>query len=69
LSGAYDEEDRPLKELLNETGYSLLKHDTTVIPGYLGHYVALSQDPKNKVAVIGVKGTSGFEDLVTVSRS
>ena len=63
---AYDEDPsgKPLKELLDEQGYALLKHDKTAVPGALGHYVAISKDPKNKTALIGVKGTSNFEDLL-----
>ena len=63
---AYDEDPsgKPLKELLDEQGYALLKHDKTAVPGALGHYVAISRDPKNKTALIGVKGTSNFEDLL-----
>lgn len=62
---AYDEADKPLKELLDDKGYILLKHDQTTVPGYLGHYVAIPRDKFNKVALIGVKGTSGLEDMIT----
>jgi len=96
---AYDEDasGKSLKELLNEEGWSLLKHDTTAVPGYLGHYVAiparsivdkdddlkegnnnnnneddttpsmmpLVKNSNQKIALIGVKGTSGLEDLIT----
>lgn len=63
---AYDEDPsgKPLKELLDEQGYALLKHDKTAVPGALGHYVAIAKDPKNKAALIGVKGTSSLEDLL-----
>jgi len=64
---AYDEDPsgKPLKELLREQGYALLKHDKTAVPGYLGHYIAISTDPREKKAIIGVKGTSSLEDLIT----
>jgi hypothetical protein len=64
---AYNEDPsgKPLKDLLEEKGLCLLKHDTTTVPGYLGHYVAIPKDKKNKFALIGVKGTSGLEDLIT----
>ncbi|KAG7345936.1 lipase class 3 [Nitzschia inconspicua] len=62
---AYDEADKPLKELLEDKGYILLKHDKTTVPGYLGHYVAIPRDKSNKTALIGVKGTSGLEDMIT----
>lgn len=63
----YDEDPsgKSLKELLDEQGYALLKHDKTAMPGTLGHYVAIAKDPKNKTALIGVKGTSALEDLIT----
>ena len=61
---AYDEhKDGSLEVVLNSMGYNLIKHDKTAVPGYLGHYIALSS--KEKVAVIGVKGTSNVEDFFT----
>jgi hypothetical protein len=58
---AYDEHlsGKPMKEVLSEMNYDLLKHDTTSVPGYLGHYVAISSNASNeKTAIIGVKGVS-----------
>lgn len=61
---AYDESpDGSLSENLERLNFKLLRHDKTTIPGYVGHYVAIS--PERKLAVIGVKGTSNFEDLLT----
>ena len=76
-----------LTVVLKGMGYDLIKHDTTTpVPGYLGHYVAISGDDddgsvvaednsssssllkkkeKEKIAVIGIKGTSTLEDLLT----
>ena len=63
---AYDEhKDGPLEQVLNNMGYNLIKHDKTAVPGYLGHYIALSTSKEKKIAVIGVKGTSNVEDFVT----
>mmetsp|Transcript_18475 Transcript_18475/g.39967 ORF Transcript_18475/g.39967 Transcript_18475/m.39967 type:complete len:605 (+) Transcript_18475:343-2157(+) len=64
---AYDEhKDGSIKEVLNGMGYNLIKHDTTAVPGYLGHYIAINSDQtKEKTAVIGVKGTSNLEDFLT----
>jgi len=64
---AYDEhKDGDIKKVLNGMGYNLIKHDTTAIPGYLGHYVAINNDhSKEKIAIIGVKGTSNIEDMFT----
>ncbi len=58
-----DDPTMSLGTYLDQRGYDLLKHDVTVLPGYLGHYVALNK--KEKTAVIGVKGTSSLEDMIT----
>ena len=61
---AYDEhKDGDIKTVLRIMGYDMIKHDKTEVPGYLGHYVALKTD--EKTAIIGIKGTSGLEDLLT----
>jgi len=44
-------------------GYNLIKHDQTVLPGYLSHYVAIHHTEKR--AIISIKGTSTVEDLIT----
>lgn len=66
---AYDEhKDGGIKHVLNGMGYNLLKHDTTAVPGYLGHYIAINADQsEGKRAIIGVKGTSNLEDFLTDS--
>mmetsp|Transcript_6042 Transcript_6042/g.9475 ORF Transcript_6042/g.9475 Transcript_6042/m.9475 type:complete len:389 (-) Transcript_6042:138-1304(-) len=64
---AYDEHtDGDIKQVLSGMGYNLIKHDTTAVPGYLGHYIAINDDQsKGKTAIIGVKGTSNLEDMFT----
>ena len=64
---AYDDhKDGSVKQVLNEMGYNLIRHDTTTIPGYVGHYIALNSDPsKDKTAIISVKGSSNLEDFLT----
>lgn len=64
---AYDEhKDGPLENVLKTMGFNLIKHDKTAVPGYLGHYIAINADnTKEKTAIIGVKGTSNFEDFFT----
>jgi hypothetical protein len=52
-----------LEEALAEHSFSLLGHDKTALPGYVSHYVAISK--ARKTVLIGVKGTSGFEDMLT----
>ena len=62
---AYDEHrDRDLQRVLRGMEYNLTKHNTTAVPDYLGHYVAIYADPLGtKTAIIGVKGTSNLENL------
>ncbi|KAL7571792.1 hypothetical protein ACA910_002879 [Epithemia clementina (nom. ined.)] len=44
-------------------GFCLLRHDTTALPDYVGHYIAI--DSAQKLAVFGIKGTSKFADFLT----
>jgi hypothetical protein len=62
---AYDElpDEKTIKEAFEELGFYLLRHDKIALPGSVSHYVAISKE--RKLAVIGVKGTSSFEDLLT----
>jgi hypothetical protein len=62
---AYDEfpADECLKDTLESKGFALIRHDKDVLPGCVAHYIALSRE--RKVAVVGVKGTSSVEDMIT----
>lgn len=62
---AYDElpNEQTLEDALQETGFTLLRHDKPEKPGYVSHYVAISKE--RKTVLIGVKGTSGLEDMLT----
>jgi hypothetical protein len=62
---AYDEcpLGMTLEENLNEMGFSLIRHDKTAVPGKVGHYIAISKE--RKLALIGIKGTSTIEDMLT----
>jgi hypothetical protein len=63
---AYDElpHGLELRDFLYRTyGYELLRHEAIVVPGSVAHYIALNKTTKE--AVIGVKGTSSLEDLLT----
>jgi hypothetical protein len=62
---AYNElpDEQPLREALAEKDFYLLRHDAVVLPGSVAHYIAISKD--RKVALVGIKGTSSFEDLLT----
>jgi hypothetical protein len=64
---AYDDhKDGSVKQVLNGMGYNLIRHDTTTMPGFVGHYIALNSDPsKEKRAIISVKGSSNLEDFLT----
>lgn len=58
-----DEEATSLEERLATCDYELIRHDKTALPGRVAHYVAVS--PKQRTVLIGVKGSSNFEDLLT----
>mmetsp|Transcript_30084 Transcript_30084/g.30447 ORF Transcript_30084/g.30447 Transcript_30084/m.30447 type:complete len:589 (-) Transcript_30084:352-2118(-) len=62
---AYGElpEGESLKGNLQAKGYSLLRHEKTAMPGHAAHYVAVSTERRE--ALIGIKGTSGLEDILT----
>lgn len=63
---AYDElpDEQALRDFLDETyGYELLRHDMENVPGAVAHYIAVNR--KTKDAIIGVKGTSSLEDVLT----
>jgi hypothetical protein len=63
---AYDEDTCLLQSKLEEIDYYLLQHKVVapnMPPGYVGHYIAIS--PQAKVMVIGIKGTSTLEDMLT----
>ncbi|GKY95620.1 hypothetical protein MPSEU_000523300 [Mayamaea pseudoterrestris] len=62
---AYDEfeDDNTLaKELANHKFY-LLRHDKLALPGCAAHYIAISKE--RKTVLISIKGSSGFEDMLT----
>lgn len=63
---AYESDTKLLQEFLGEE-FSILQHNTLVSgvvrPGYVGHYMAVSD--KKKLVVIGIRGTSTLEDLLT----
>jgi hypothetical protein len=63
---AYDEDTELLRSKLEEADYYLLRHRVVapnMPPGYVGHYMAIC--PERKVLVIGVKGTTTLEDMLT----
>ena len=62
---AYDElpNEQTLKDALLAKNYVLLRHDKNTIPGSVAHYIAM--DASQKQILIGVKGTSSFEDMLT----
>jgi hypothetical protein len=63
---AYDEDTELLRSKLEAVDYYLLQHCVVaphMPPGYVGHYMALN--PEKKVLMIGIKGTSTLEDMLT----
>jgi hypothetical protein len=63
---AYDEDTEVLRSKLEDINYYLLHHRVVapnMPPGYVGHYMAIC--PEKRVLVIGVKGTSTLEDMLT----
>ena len=60
---AYEEKYAILKKKLRSRDYVLLRHEMSCEPGRVGHYIAINH--RRKVALIGLKGTSTFSDLVT----
>jgi len=60
---AYEDSYAVLKKNLREKDYVLLRHEMSCEFGHVGHYIAINH--KSKIALIGLKGTSTFSDLVT----
>lgn len=62
---AYDEDTEELRGKLEATELYLMNHGVTaeLPPGFVGHFTALN--PERKLLLIGVKGTSSLEDLLT----
>lgn len=60
---AYLEETTELRRYLQGLNFTLVRHVKTDEPGRVGHYVAI--DPKNKLALVSVKGTSEINDMIT----
>jgi len=59
----YIDQEDILTEHLEEAGYVLLHANVPTRPGTVGHYMAVSS--KRKEILIGMKGTSSLEDLLT----
>jgi hypothetical protein len=53
---AYDPDLTSVQQKLKSMGYQLVRHDTDVEPGRVGHYIAVHHDKKQ--VVFAVKGTS-----------
>lgn len=62
---AYDAfpKNESLRGALAGKGYDLFRSDKPGKPGFVSHYVAVNK--QKKTVMIGVKGTSGLEDLLT----
>lgn len=62
---AYEENSDTLRKILEDNEFYLLDHGVTtkMPPGFVGHFSAVC--PERKILLIGVKGTSSLEDLLT----
>jgi hypothetical protein len=60
---AYYEDSEFLKAKLDGYNYSLLEHSRSSRPGNVAYFVAV--DPEQKQILIGVKGTSNLEEIIT----
>ena len=63
---AYYVEDEPatfLRDELAKTQYTLIQQSVASRPGSVSHYVAVSHEQKR--VIVGMKGTSSLEDLMT----
>mmetsp|Transcript_30811 Transcript_30811/g.45565 ORF Transcript_30811/g.45565 Transcript_30811/m.45565 type:complete len:553 (+) Transcript_30811:3-1661(+) len=62
---AYEEDSDKLRKALEDNDFYLVEHGVTtkMPPGFVGHFSAVC--PERKILLIGVKGTSSLEDLLT----
>lgn len=60
---AYEEDYPTLKKQLLSKDHVLLRHEMQEELGRVGHFISINH--KEKIALIGLKGTSTFSDLVT----
>lgn len=63
LSDAAYLESAPLKQMLVDNGYVLVRHEPGTEPGRVAHFLAFH--PKRKEALVGLKGTSTVADCLT----
>jgi hypothetical protein len=60
---AYDPDLTSVQQKLKSMGYQLVRHDTDVEPGRVGHYIAVHHAKKQ--VVLAIKGTSTISDVLT----
>ncbi|CAJ1931750.1 unnamed protein product [Cylindrotheca closterium] len=60
---AYFKDTEVLKVKLQKRGYELLTHNLSLRPGNVSYYLALS--PMDNTLILGVRGTSSLEDILT----
>jgi hypothetical protein len=60
---AYHRDSAKLKGILQTRDYQMVMHDSSTRPGFVAFYVAVSN--VHRQLVIGIRGTSTLEDLVT----
>ena len=62
---AYHRDTNKLTRILHERNHKMMIHDSSNRPGFVAFYVAISDVDDKKQIVIGIRGTSTLEDLVT----
>ena len=62
---AYHRDSNKLTRILQERNYKMIIHDTSTRPGFVAFFVAISELDDKRQIVIGIRGTSTLEDIVT----
>jgi hypothetical protein len=60
---AYEESSEKIRDNCQAAGLEMVRHDPASKPGEVSHFIAL--DKANKVAIVSLKGTSTFDDIMT----
>lgn len=61
---AYYDDEEILSDKLSNEDFELLQHSRATLPGHVAYYMAVSSISKKQL-VVGLRGTSSLEDIVT----